>query len=119
MSELSLYTCAWLVCVGTPSFRELVARVRTTVRDALANADVPYAVVVQDAGVARSVAYNPVFQNMCVLQDAAFFSLPSLEGAAAEAMKVRGRATPCRHAPRQAACGSVMSLARRLQLSAM
>ena len=75
---------------GAPSIRELLARVRTLVRDAVANADVPFAVVVQDARVARSAAYNPVFQNMCVLQDAAFFRLPSLEGAAAEAMKVGG-----------------------------
>jgi len=73
---------------GAPSVRELLARVRMLVRDAVANADVPFAVVVQDARVARSAAYNPVFQNMCVLQDAAFFRLPSLEGATAEAMKV-------------------------------
>ncbi len=79
---------------GAPSVRELLARVRMLVRDAVANADVPFAVVVHAgsprlyARVARSAAYNPVFQNMCVLQDAAFFRLPSLEGATAEAMKV-------------------------------
>lgn len=44
--------------------------------------------MVQDANVLRSAAYNPVFQNMCVLQDAAFFSLPSLDGTVAEGMQV-------------------------------
>ena len=61
---------------------------RASVRGALANADVPFPLVVQDARVPRSAAYNTVFQNMCVLQDASFFDLPSLDGTASEAMQV-------------------------------
>ena len=73
---------------GAPSFRALLAQVRASVHGALANADVPFPLVVQDARVPRCAAYNAVFQNMCVLQDASFFDLPSLDGTASEAMQV-------------------------------
>ena len=55
---------------GAPSFRELLARVKAVVRGALDNADLPFTRVVQAAGVPRSAAHSPLFQVMCVLQDA-------------------------------------------------
>ncbi len=97
-----MLTC--YVHAGSPSFREVLTRTKTVVRGALANADVPYLTVVQDARVPRSSAYNPVFQNMCVLQDAAFFQLPCLDGTSAQAMQVRAPASGIANSPAKAQC---------------
>ena len=72
---------------GAPSFRALLARVRGAVRGALNNADVPFSMVVADVRVPRSAAYSPLFQNLCVLQDAAFGDLPALDGTTSQALQ--------------------------------
>ena len=76
---------------GAPSFLALLARVRGAVRGALGNADVPFSMVVADAAVPRSAAYSPLFQNLCVLQDAAWGDLPALDGTTSHALQ----ACPC------------------------
>ena len=65
---------------GSPGFRELLSRAKTVVRSALDNADLPFMQVVQAAGVPRSTAYSPLFQVMCVLQDASFDQEARLDG---------------------------------------
>ena len=74
---------------GAPSFRALLARVRGAVRGALGNADVPFSLVVADAAVPRSASYSPLFQNLCVLQDAAWGDLPALDGTTSQALQAR------------------------------
>ena len=61
---------------GAPTFRELVSRVRSTVLSAVANAALPFACVLQAAGVPGSTANAPVFTTAVHVPDAA-------EGAAA------------------------------------
>ena len=57
---------------GSPSFRELLCRARTTVTGALSNADAPFLSVVEAVGAARGTGASPIFQTMIVLQDKAF-----------------------------------------------
>ncbi|GIG09051.1 hypothetical protein Cco03nite_57510 [Catellatospora coxensis] len=51
---------------GSPSFTELLARVRETDLAAFANADVPFDAVVEAVNPARSPGRNPLFQVMVV-----------------------------------------------------
>ena len=53
---------------GSPTFEQLLLRVKGVVQGAMANADVPFARIVDAAAVPRSSAYTPVFQNMLSLQ---------------------------------------------------
>ena len=53
---------------GSPSFQQLLLRVKGVVQGAMANADVPFTRIVDAAAVPRSSAYTPVFQNMLSLQ---------------------------------------------------
>jgi amino acid adenylation domain-containing protein len=54
---------------GDPSFNELIQRVRETTIAAFANADVPYARVVEAINPERDLSQTPVFQAMIVLQN--------------------------------------------------
>ena len=56
---------------GAPTFRELVSRVRSTVLSAVANAALPFACVLQAAGVPSSTANAPVFTTAVHMPDAA------------------------------------------------
>jgi thioesterase domain-containing protein len=49
---------------GNPSFLELLAQVRATTVNALANADVPFEKVVETLRPERNLSFNPLFQVM-------------------------------------------------------
>jgi len=53
---------------GSPSFPELLKRVRNVILSAYANQDVPFEKVVEDLHPDRQVSKNPLFQVMFVLQ---------------------------------------------------
>ncbi|WP_394841998.1 amino acid adenylation domain-containing protein [Pendulispora brunnea] len=56
---------------GKPSFRELLARVRTMALDAYEHADIPFEHVVDKLGLARDRGHAPLLQIMFALQDTA------------------------------------------------
>ncbi len=53
---------------GDMTFRQLVAQVRQTVLDALANQDLPFDMLVQVMQPDRDLSYNPLFQTMFVFR---------------------------------------------------
>ena len=57
-------------------------------RGALDNADLPFTRVVEAAGVPRSSAHSPLFQVMCVLQDASLDQDVVMEGVEQETVEV-------------------------------
>ncbi|WP_179079381.1 amino acid adenylation domain-containing protein [Streptomyces rectiverticillatus] len=65
---------------GTPTFAELLERVRTTDLDAFAHQEVPFEQVVEAVNPPRSPACHPVFQVMLAFQDTppVEFDLPGL-----------------------------------------
>lgn len=65
---------------GSPSFRELLGRVRNVCIDAFSNEDIPYEMLVEHLNPERNPAYAPVIQVMFVVQDpdALVLELPGL-----------------------------------------
>ncbi|MEU7103947.1 amino acid adenylation domain-containing protein [Streptomyces sp. NPDC046215] len=65
---------------GTPTFTELLERVRSTDLDAFAHQEVPFEAVVEAVNPPRSLAGHPVFQVMLAFQDTppVAFDLPGL-----------------------------------------
>ncbi len=55
---------------GAPSFQELLGRVRRIVLDAWEHQEFPFEQLVEETQPDRDTSYNPIFQVMCVLQNA-------------------------------------------------
>ena len=81
--------CTVRLSAGSPSFRDLLARVKAVMRGALDNADLPFMSVVEAVGAPRSAAHSPLFQVMCVLQDASLDQGVAMDGLEQEALEVR------------------------------
>lgn len=54
---------------GNPTFKELLARTRSTALDAYANQEMPFEKLVEEINPERSLSYSPIFQTMFALQN--------------------------------------------------
>ncbi|WP_437935846.1 amino acid adenylation domain-containing protein [Sorangium sp. So ce341] len=70
-----------------PTFQELLRRARRDTLDALAHADLPFALLVEALQPERSPSHPPLFQTMFILQSAAA-DLPALTGLTLEPVDV-------------------------------
>jgi amino acid adenylation domain-containing protein len=54
---------------GNPTFRELLAQVRTTTLDSYAHQDLPFERLLESVNVERRLSHNPLFQTMVFYQN--------------------------------------------------
>jgi amino acid adenylation domain-containing protein len=78
---------------GAPTFRELLGRVRRIVLGAWEHQELPFEQIVEELHPARDLSHSPIFQAMCVLQNAPAGrqELPGLELAPLKVSKRRAK----------------------------
>ena len=82
---------------GSPTLATVVKRVKAVVQDAVVNADIPFAQVVEAVNAPRSSAYTPVYQTLLTLEaalgagEAGGRPQAQMGGLAAEELSARAR----------------------------
>ncbi len=78
-------------CSGDPSFRELVARVNTTLAGAHAHQDLPFELLVEELRPERSTGHSPVFQVIFAFQERGTDTGGALHGLDVEELRIDNR----------------------------